>query len=126
MSKGFSKPCTFPGCTSLTQGTRCDAHPYPERYRAPDVRESAAARGYDSQWRKVRDLHLASEPLCRMCAKEGRTTSGELVDHIQPLMLGGDRLGTHNLQTLCRRCHALKTASENAAGRARRLRRGEG
>jgi 5-methylcytosine-specific restriction enzyme A len=125
---GFLKPCTHPGCTRVQQGPRCELHPHQERQRnrakEDDRRGSAASRGYDARWRKVRALHMAFEPLCRWCVKEGRTTSGELVDHIVPLRLGGDRLSRSNLQTLCRRCHAIKTAAETAPGGRRRAEEG--
>jgi 5-methylcytosine-specific restriction enzyme A len=127
---GFLKPCTYPGCTRVQQGPRCELHPHQERQRdrqrEDEHRGSAASRGYDARWRRVRELHMASEPLCRECAKVGRTVAGELVDHIVPLSQGGSRLLGSNLQTLCRACHARKTAAETAAGRTRSRRGGQG
>lgn len=57
-------------------------------------------------------MHLASEPLCRMCSQAGRVTSAVLVDHIQPINDGGAVLDDGNLQSLCRRCHDVKTAED--------------
>ncbi|MYC93449.1 MAG: HNH endonuclease [Caldilineaceae bacterium SB0661_bin_32] len=65
---------------------------------------------YDKQWHCIRNAVLAVEPLCRHCAAAGRVTAVVLVDHIVPL-----QAGTHdreNLQPLCQRYHAVKTASE--------------
>ena len=68
-------------------------------------RGSASSRGYNHQWQKVARLVRASEPICRMCKKN----VAEMVDHINPLKKGGDRLALDNLQPLCNRCHRVKT-----------------
>ena len=76
-------------------------------------RGSARKRGYDYRWEKVRSLHLANEPLCRMCSRPA-----DLVDHITPIRDGGERLDDDNLQSLCRRCHDAKTAEDVRKRRA--------
>ena len=35
-----------------------------------------------------------------------------MVDHIKPINKGGSKLDIDNLQSLCNRCHALKSAKE--------------
>ena len=80
-------------------------------------RGTAAERGYDARWVKVRLLHLSSEPLCRLCAAQGRVTAADLVDHILPIADGGAVLDEDNLQSLCRRCHDAKTAEDVAKRR---------
>jgi len=113
-------PCSFAGCPNrAVSGGRCQAHttlptargtgqrPPREFGRRPDTRPSAAARGYDADWRKIRDAHLKLEPNCRVCGQPGKH-----VDHIKPLRQGG----THdesNLRTLCASCHSRKTAQED-------------
>lgn len=79
----------------------------PLSYRQPDLRESAAKRGYGRVWARARRLHLNREPLCRICAEEGRTTPATCVDHIIPLREGG-RASGDNLQSLCAACHNRK------------------
>jgi 5-methylcytosine-specific restriction protein A len=75
---------------------------------------SASQRGYGAPWRKLRDAVLASEPLCRMCARQERTTAATTVDHIRSKRHGGtDDL--QNLQPLCDDCHKTKTANERLA-----------
>lgn len=59
-------------------------------------------------------MHLAAEPLCRMCAAEGRVTAATLVDHIVPIEDGGAVLADANLQSLCIPCHGIKTADDLA------------
>ena len=42
-------------------------------------------RPYDHRrWRKRAKAQLRLEPLCRMCAKDGRVIAAEVVDHIVP------------------------------------------
>ena len=84
-------------------------------------RLSAAKRGYDSAWRKLRDAVLADEPLCRSCKAQGRVTAATEVDHIKPFRLAGVinetlRTDRENLQPLCKPCHAVKTALEDGSG----------
>lgn len=69
-----------------------------------------------SRWRKLRRAHLAQEPLCVHCKREGRTTPAVAVDHI----LGHnspdwrDRFfDPANLMSLCTPCHAIKTKRES-------------
>ena len=71
--------------------------------RKPDVRPSAAARGYDRKWRRIRAQYLKSHPDCVVCGEPA-----EEVDHIVSLADGG----THkweNLQSLCKTHHSQKT-----------------
>jgi len=75
-------------------------------------RGSSRERGYDYRWERVRAMHLANEPLCRMCQQAGRTSAAVLVDHITPIRDGGERLDDDNLQSLCRACHDSKTAND--------------
>lgn len=77
-------------------------------------RASAAARGYDRRWAAIADRELAAEPFCATC---GRTfPRRDLVrDHIIPHR--GNRVlfdDPDNRQTLCRWCHAVKSAGEGS------------
>lgn len=59
-----------------------------------------------SRWRKLRLLHLASEPLCRMCKQTGRLTPATVVDHIKAHK-GDETLfwDQGNWQSLCAHHH---------------------
>lgn len=95
--------CPEPGCPALTQGGRCLAHRRAHERR----RGTPAQRGYNAQWRRIRRLILARDPICRICCVVPSTE----VDHIKPLRQGG----THepaNLQALCGSCHRTKTARQ--------------
>ncbi|NOG53131.1 MAG: HNH endonuclease [Planctomycetes bacterium] len=73
---------------------------------------AAAARGYDRTWRRLRRMYLARHPLCEHCLRYDDVTPATEVDHIVSLRDGGERLDVNNLQSLCRACHARKTAQE--------------
>lgn len=75
---------------------------------AGELRGSAAKRGYDRTWQRLRLAHLGRQPLCVRCAKPAKH-----VDHIQPIAKGGPRLDPANLQSLCHSCHSRKTATED-------------
>lgn len=88
----------------------------PARRGAPrvDDRLSAPERGYDHRWRKLRDAYIREHPLCQHCLLKEIITPGWEVDHIEPFQGLDDprRLDWFNLQTLCRPCHATKTAGD--------------
>jgi 5-methylcytosine-specific restriction endonuclease McrA len=86
-----------------------------------ETRGNNSQRGYDGRWRRVRALHLRSEPLCRMCLARGVVTPATMVDHVLPINDGGERLDDDNLQSLCVDCHAKKTA-DDLVKRAQRVR----
>jgi 5-methylcytosine-specific restriction protein A len=109
------KVCQVPGCPTLTRGPYCATHgptPYPSG--------SAASRGYDAFWRRQRLALLRAEPFCRRCRlRDGRSLQlAQEVDHIIPILEGGDRLDPANLQPLCTKCHREKSLED-------RFRRGE-
>lgn len=76
--------------------------------------ESARKRGYTWQWEKARAAYLTEHPLCVRCAAAGVTTPATVVDHVTPHQgdtgLFWDR---GNWQALCKRCHDVKTATED-------------
>lgn len=131
MTKRALKPCAIRGCPYTTEfGKRyCDEH-MQSQPRAPrshdERRESAARRGYDARWRRLRVMFLRAHPLCadpfgdhrRVGAVEVATD----VDHIVPLSRGGTN-DSRNLQALCHSCHSRKTRADAAVGGIENLRR---
>lgn len=80
-------------------------------YRRCHPLAPAAARGYDKDWRELRDAHLAEEPFCRHCAQRGIERRARTVDHIESIRKAPERrLDPTNLQSLCWPCHNRKTA----------------
>jgi 5-methylcytosine-specific restriction endonuclease McrA len=60
-----------------------------------------------SAWRTLRNMFIKRHPLCVEC--DG---IGQVVDHIVPIKSGGDSLEWDNLQTMCHRCHNIKSGKE--------------
>jgi 5-methylcytosine-specific restriction protein A len=88
-----------------------------------DIRPSAAKRGYNRTWNKVRAVKLVGNPLCEECLKAGIVKQAEEVHHIKPVAEFPElRLAIDNLQSLCRVCHNKKTAEE----KRNRKKEGEG
>lgn len=76
--------------------------------RAP--RSSAALRGYDKDWWRLRARHLRANPWCVWCMRQGKQVKGQHVDHIETIREAPlRRLDPMNLQTLCERHHGLLT-----------------
>jgi 5-methylcytosine-specific restriction protein A len=72
---------------------------------------SAAARGYDGDWRRLRAAVLRDEPTCRLCRRAPATE----VDHIVSFRGVADplRLARSNLRPVCKPCHRSRTARQS-------------
>jgi len=85
-------------------------------------RASATNRGYDADWRRLRDAKLAANPLCECedCARDKRVTVAQVVDHIQPIAERPElRLAWSNLRSMAKTCHDRHTARTRGWGRHR-------
>lgn len=109
--------CSTPGCGGRRYAGICDRGCNRSRTgtakRAPDNRPNFRQRGYDSRWDKARLVWLAEHPICAECERNGLVVAGYAVDHITPHR--GDQglfWDQSNWQTLCRRCHAVKSQAE--------------
>ena len=99
----INRPCRNRGCPNAQP---CPDHPENKQY--DQNRGSAAARGYDRAWRKVRAIKLANDPLCERCLKQGRTTAATLVHHIKPVDKYPElRLVPSNHESSCFDCHEI-------------------
>jgi 5-methylcytosine-specific restriction endonuclease McrA len=66
--------------------------------------------GYGHAWTKIRRAYLAAHPECAKCG-----ATAKQLDHVVPLSQGGTHAWT-NLQSLCLRCHAVKSKRERRDG----------
>ncbi len=93
------------------------------KVQAQDVayRGTAAQRGYDSTWTRLRARYAAEHHWCEDCLAKGLRIPVAIVDHITPHR-GDDalRLSWDNLHATCRPCHQAKTVREGAGYRAKR------
>lgn len=106
-------PCGHFGCPELVDPKEryCAQH---KVIHKSEERPSASDRGYNRRWQKASKLFLQAHPLCVRCAAEGRYVKSEVVDHITPHR--GDKAlfwDMDNWQALCKRCHDLKTLTED-------------
>lgn len=92
-----NKICSWPGCPNLN----CQIH---QTVRRADNRPSAARRGYDATWRRIRSAFLKQNPNCMICGEKATE-----VDHIVPLRNGGTNAWS-NLRGMCKSCHSRHTA----------------
>lgn len=92
--------CHALGCYAAADGPYCADH---RRY-PPGPRPSAAKRGYDRDWQRLRVRVLREEPRCACGAPATE------VDHQISIRLRPDlRLVRSNLRGKCKRCHSRKT-----------------
>lgn len=82
-----------------------------------------AKTGRTVPWKLQQACFKRDRWCCTQCGFHARPNRGELhADHIKNLATGGEDT-LENLQSLCTACHAAKTRTEQAAGRARRKQR---
>jgi 5-methylcytosine-specific restriction protein A len=84
-------------------------------------RATAAQRGYDRDWFRLRAVVLREEPFCRHCAAVDVQTRATVLDHIESIRDAPERrLDRDNLQPLCQACHNRKTTRvDGGFGKAR-------
>lgn len=117
----MSRPCRHTGCpnivTSRSQKGYCDTHAqYRTNWNKRDKRLTTSARGYGSEWRKLRQIVLKRDHYlcqCDDCRRTNRINAAHDVDHIIPKAQGGtDDLS--NLRAISTECHRLKTAKKDS------------
>lgn len=104
--------CSHPGCSNLTQSARCEYH---EAIKHKQRERTHYHAWYSSRrWRILRTKWLSLHPFCVRCIVNGNVVIATIADHIRPHK-GDTKLfyDTDNLQSLCKRCHDIKTAKED-------------
>lgn len=113
MTKRAATACKKPGCPGLVRDGACSVCGVLRRQadRTHDQqRGSAAARGYDGRWQRLRLMYLRAHPLCEQCAAQGRTVAASEVHHRVAKRDGGSD-AFNNLEALCKPCHSRITAA---------------
>lgn len=110
MPATLPKPCSYLGCPhSTTVGSYCNKHrKHHEQqrilqrraYERIRNRPTAAQRGYNAEWQRIRAQVKRQQPYCARCGTKSTTE----IHHRLPLSQGGtnDRA---NLIGLCTSCH---------------------
>ena len=101
-------------CEAWLMATAPGKHKQYIQYRPAIERRTAQERGYTKAWSRYSAQRIKSHPLCVRCGGHDDRPGGMVTDHIVP------HCGDHELfwdeanhQTLCKRCHDSKTASED-------------
>lgn len=79
-------------------------------------RGSAASRGYDADWRRIRLLALERDHhLCQACLRAKRAVRATDVHHKVSIAEAPElRLVLDNLESLCHGCHSSITATRDS------------
>jgi 5-methylcytosine-specific restriction enzyme A len=114
-----ARPCTYPGCSALVDGTsRCPQHSTPRKSKpGPNTQRTFTRRtgGYDRTWRRIVAEAIQAEPWCHW--PSGCYATEDLTgDHIVPLSKGGLNERS-NCEVLCRAHNSAKR--DRMAGRTR-------
>lgn len=110
MPQSLPHPCAHPGCPGLTRQRYCDKHKTEGSKVDIQTRGTAAHRGYDARWRRIRAEVLRKHPLCMDCLEQGRTAAATDVHHIDGNV---QNMAESNLRPLCKACHSRHTIKEN-------------
>lgn len=108
------RPCNHSGCPEVGNTAYCPKHTKERQKEVNTSRGSASSRGYNYRWQKARALYLKQHPLCVECDKDGILKAANVVDHKIPHK--GDyglMWDESNWQSLCKRHHDIKTATED-------------
>ena len=73
-------------------------------------RERSAAPYHSYRWTRLSAAFRAEHPLCAECLKAGSFVPAQVVDHITPWPICGERgfFDRKNLQSLCQDCNIAK------------------
>lgn len=116
MPKRSPTKCNAPHCHNLTHDTYCDTHAankqadhrYYKQHRQDKQQQSFYST---TNWIKLRNYKRMTQPLCEHCLLNNRATPMDIVDHIIEIKDDWSlRLSLSNLQSLCQRCHNIKTS----------------
>ena len=101
---------------SRYKGGYCDKH-QDERTGWKRSKRSQHAGLTGRPWRRLREEVLARDDyVCQECARQGRLTPANEVDHIVNIASGGtDSMA--NLEAICTPCHKIKTQNESKKAR---------
>ena len=90
---------------------------------SPTIRDtkSFVGRGNDNpfynkkKWKMLRAYYINKYPLCEVCKRFGKVIEAKVVDHIKRVKTNPElALVESNLQSLCHKCHNIKSGSEGA------------
>ena len=103
------RPCANRGCPNAgTVRGMCPEHAIQREAQYEQGRGTAAQRGYDVKWRRIRAQFLKFHPYCENHPLEASVD----VDHRISKRDGGTDEWS-NLAALCHSCHSKKTSAQD-------------
>ena len=85
----------------------------PPKRKRGYVKARDSVRWRDQRWRELAARQLRLHPICAACAAEGKSSPAQVADHIRPWHWFPEwRYRIENLQSLCRKHHAVKSGKE--------------
>lgn len=116
MPRKPKKPCRYPGCPLLVEGTYCEEHQKVVNQQYNKYQRDDFTKNFykTSEWLYTRKKQLQAHPFCQECLAKGKRTKATMVDHIVPIKKGGEKFAPSNLQSLCWACHSRKSIEEGS------------
>ena len=68
----------------------------------------------NERWRRLSKAHRTANPYCAECARQGRVTLADVTDHIEPHRGDEQKFWLGPFESLCARCHNVKTRKEQS------------
>lgn len=100
-----TRPTTFR--PKVGPGSNADRRQRASAYEARRYAESETKRLYGTaRWQSVRASQLREEPLCRLCAEDGRVVPAVVCDHVHPHRGNVESFWAGPFQSLCKSCHS--------------------
>lgn len=108
------RPCGQVGCSELVDKGYCSLHARSVAMQKEKWRGSAASRGYDKAWAKVRAQALKRDNYCcKRCERRGIVRLAVEVHHIYKVATHPQfRLVLRLVVSVCRECHEVLEASQ--------------
>ena len=119
MATRAKRLCQYPQCGAMAEiGLYCGRH---VKTNKQDDRPSAARRGYDYTWQRLRRMKLNEQPLCAdpfgVHAAQGEVVLATDVHHVDAVSDGNAVLvSLSKLMSLCHSCHSRVTAATMMKG----------
>lgn len=98
-----ARPCSVPGCPNLVHKSgvyRCSEHQKEYERRVDAERGTPSQRGYDANWRRIRERFLSDHSKCKLCMNKAT------VAHHKIRRRKGGKDDPSNLMALCGSCHS--------------------
>lgn len=108
MPRKALQTCAKPGCPELVVSGYCDKH----KTKSSQYHQEWQCL-YDTQrWQRIRAIQLSVQPWCEECLRANTYTLATDVDHVEPHRGDKRKFFSGPFQSLCKRCHSEKTATE--------------